>query len=453
MAVEDYPGVLDFLGSLLSFYSYEHTLYSCPSEAYEGIVRDCPDMVITDNRMESNEKAGEDLFRRVHEQFSGEIPVIIHSNYKHLGETHKLMHEGLYSFLEKCDSRADSFNLIDLIEEHRKRILGTSYYTDEHNVVVVRSRDGLDVEEEGRENKQGDMNLFSVSFGGENIVEYLLNPRFNIGVVLFEPATREEVECARDLATQLHRYSPYLQMVVDLKGVEGGVGEGSFPLYVRRGLGVGEGVLRSTFDERKKRIERDVQEGDPQIWSLVGPGASGKTTLIRELQRMFPYVHHVVSDTTRRPRPGEGNGVEHYFVDENSMADRREGFLFSFQSKQRNWYAIRNDELLQPLQNGREVFASIKTIDYFFRMAQLYPRMKRVLLLPSAERVERYHRKREGSVEHTLSTARAELSQYLDLGERFSFDLVFDDDAIENGSCQIAGEIGAVLQRERFGRG
>jgi guanylate kinase len=48
---------------------------------------------------------------------------------------------------------------------------------------------------------------------------------------------------------------------------------------------------------------------------LSGPSGVGKSTVVAELRRASPEIWISVSATTRRPRPGEVNGREYYFVD------------------------------------------------------------------------------------------------------------------------------------------
>jgi guanylate kinase len=48
---------------------------------------------------------------------------------------------------------------------------------------------------------------------------------------------------------------------------------------------------------------------------LSGPSGVGKSTVVAELRRCSPEIWISVSATTRRPRPGEVNGREYYFVD------------------------------------------------------------------------------------------------------------------------------------------
>jgi guanylate kinase len=52
---------------------------------------------------------------------------------------------------------------------------------------------------------------------------------------------------------------------------------------------------------------------------LSGPSGVGKSTVVAELRRSSPEIWISVSVTTRRPRPGEVNGREYYFVDDREF--------------------------------------------------------------------------------------------------------------------------------------
>ena len=49
---------------------------------------------------------------------------------------------------------------------------------------------------------------------------------------------------------------------------------------------------------------------------LSGPSGVGKGTVIAEVRRRYPEVWVSVSVTTRRPRPGEVDGVHYHFADD-----------------------------------------------------------------------------------------------------------------------------------------
>jgi guanylate kinase len=52
---------------------------------------------------------------------------------------------------------------------------------------------------------------------------------------------------------------------------------------------------------------------------LSGPSGVGKSTVIAELRRISPDIWISVSATTRRPRPGEVDGREYFFVDDSEF--------------------------------------------------------------------------------------------------------------------------------------
>ena len=62
-----------------------------------------------------------------------------------------------------------------------------------------------------------------------------------------------------------------------------------------------------------------VERKNSRLTVLSGPSGVGKSTVVAELRRRSPEIWISVSVTTRRPRPGEVNGREYYFVDEREF--------------------------------------------------------------------------------------------------------------------------------------
>ena len=66
----------------------------------------------------------------------------------------------------------------------------------------------------------------------------------------------------------------------------------------------------------------------PRLTVLSGPSGVGKSSVIAEIRKAHPDVWLSVSVTTRRPRPGETDGVEYHFVDQERFTQLiREGAL------------------------------------------------------------------------------------------------------------------------------
>lgn len=57
----------------------------------------------------------------------------------------------------------------------------------------------------------------------------------------------------------------------------------------------------------------------PRLTVLSGPSGVGKSSVVAYLREHAPQVWQSVSVTTRAPRPGETDGVEYHFVDDNEF--------------------------------------------------------------------------------------------------------------------------------------
>ena len=86
---------------------------------------------------------------------------------------------------------------------------------------------------------------------------------------------------------------------------------------------------------------------------LSGPSGVGKSTVVAELNRSCPQIWISVSVTTRKPRPGEVNGREYHFVDDNEF-DRlvASGALLEWARFAGNRYGTPRAPLNEKLQAG-----------------------------------------------------------------------------------------------------
>ncbi|XP_055692225.1 guanylate kinase isoform X2 [Lutzomyia longipalpis] len=89
------------------------------------------------------------------------------------------------------------------------------------------------------------------------------------------------------------------------------------------------GKLRNFFFISSSAYSKMVKQG-PRPLVICGPSGSGKSTLLKRLFKEFPETFGFsVSHTTRKPRPGEEDGIHYHFVsvDEMQAAIERNEFL------------------------------------------------------------------------------------------------------------------------------
>ncbi|MFJ2375908.1 guanylate kinase [Streptomyces sp. NPDC087769] len=98
----------------------------------------------------------------------------------------------------------------------------------------------------------------------------------------------------------------------------------------------------------------------PRLTVLSGPSGVGKSTVVAHMRKVHPEVWLSVSATTRKPRPGERNGVHYFFVD-NEEFDKliANGELLEWAEFAGNRYGTPRRAVLDRLEAGEPVLLEI----------------------------------------------------------------------------------------------
>jgi guanylate kinase len=93
---------------------------------------------------------------------------------------------------------------------------------------------------------------------------------------------------------------------------------------------------------------------------LSGPSGVGKSTVVAHLRSRYPEVWLSVSCTTRRPRPGEKDGVQYHFVDDDTFDKLvANGELLEWAEFAGNRYGTPRGPVLDRLSAGEPVLLEI----------------------------------------------------------------------------------------------
>jgi guanylate kinase len=180
-----------------------------------------------------------------------------------------------------------------------------------------------------------------------------------------------------------------------------------------------------------------------KLFVLAGPSGVGKGTIVRELVSRDPEgLSLSVSVTTRAPRPGEVDGVDYFFVDDDAF-DRmiRAGELLEWAEIVGHRSGTPRGFVEDRLAAGRDVVLEIDVVG----ASQVRERVPGSVVIfvdpPSMEELERRLRGRgtetEERIRLRLETANWELEQ------REWFDHVIVNDDLERASSQVAAIIDA----------
>lgn len=89
------------------------------------------------------------------------------------------------------------------------------------------------------------------------------------------------------------------------------------------------------------------------LFLLTGPSGSGKTTIIGELLERIPELRFVPTTTTRRPRPGEEDGVHYWFISEQAFIRQEEaGEFLEWKVIHGNRYGTSKKRLGKAIEQG-----------------------------------------------------------------------------------------------------
>ena len=101
-------------------------------------------------------------------------------------------------------------------------------------------------------------------------------------------------------------------------------------------------------------------DATPLVVVISGPSGVGKDTLLERMSDIGFDYHFTVTATTREPRPGEVNGVNHFFVTRDrflEMVDNSE--LLEWARVFGNFYGVPKEQVRQALAKGRHVLIRV----------------------------------------------------------------------------------------------
>lgn len=179
---------------------------------------------------------------------------------------------------------------------------------------------------------------------------------------------------------------------------------------------------------------------------LSGPSGVGKGTVVAEVRRLFPHVWVSVSCTTRKPRPGESDGVQYHFVTDAQFDQLiASGELLEYATFAGNRYGTPRKPVDQHLAAGRPTVLEIE-LQGARQIRQSMPDAQFVLLAPPSMtelRDRLVGRRTEGLPDLEARLARAEI----ELAAADEFDSVIINDDVARAAAELVDLIESASTR------
>jgi guanylate kinase len=171
-----------------------------------------------------------------------------------------------------------------------------------------------------------------------------------------------------------------------------------------------------------------------RVFVITGPSGVGKGTLIRTLRERMPELELAVSATTRRPRAGETQGEDYWFLTDEEFQRRvDEGDFVEHAEYAGRRYGTLRSELERRIGAGHPVVLEIE-VQGARQIRRTMPEALQIFIAPPSADVLRTRLVGRGTddpeeVEARLRTARAELGAQDEFGEVVVNDRL--DDAVD----------------------
>ncbi len=177
---------------------------------------------------------------------------------------------------------------------------------------------------------------------------------------------------------------------------------------------------------------------------VSGASGTGKGTVCKKLLSELPNVHYSISATTRKPRQGEVDGREYYFISEDDFKQWiADGKFLEYAEVYGNFYGTPLTKIEERLNRGEDVLLEID-VQGALNVKRKCPDGVYIFLLPPSlnelkRRIEGRGSETPDSLKRRLQAAVAEIQ----IGREYDYAVV--NDTVDNAAAQIE----AILVAER----
>ncbi|MCV3769190.1 MAG: guanylate kinase [Wolbachia pipientis] len=181
---------------------------------------------------------------------------------------------------------------------------------------------------------------------------------------------------------------------------------------------------------------------------LSSPSGAGKTTILGKLLDQSIDLVRSVSVTTRKPRSGEINGKDYFFVTEEKFHELcKADQMLEYAKVFGNFYGIPKDFIKLNLSSGVSILLSIDWQGAFHLFKHMKEKIVSIFVLPPSMeelrlRLQKRNTDSASEIEYRLAAAQKEM------GKCSEYDYIIINDDIDKS----VEEINLILKKEKLKR-
>ncbi len=180
------------------------------------------------------------------------------------------------------------------------------------------------------------------------------------------------------------------------------------------------------------------------IFVLSSPSGGGKTTIRRELLKQLPELSFSISATSRRPRSGEKEGKDYFFISREEFDKKIEkGEFVEWAEVHGQGYGTPRQLLEETFRSGRDIILDID-VQGALQIKKEYKESRLIFLLPPsletlADRLRERKTDDEEEIKRRLAQAKEEIASLKE----------YDYAVVNCHLSQAVEEVQAIIIAER----
>jgi guanylate kinase len=187
--------------------------------------------------------------------------------------------------------------------------------------------------------------------------------------------------------------------------------------------------------------------GKGNLFIVTAPSGAGKTTLCRAVLDRIPDMLYSVSYTTRKPRKGERNGIDYYFITEDDFKNRiKNGKWAEWAEVYGNYYGTSSEFIDKGLASGSDMLLDID-FQGTLQILDIYHDSITIFIMPPSLDILKLRLESRGTDSEHVISRRIEVANKEMENKDFYRHVVVND----NLSVAVADLI-SIIEKYRTGR-
>ena len=181
-----------------------------------------------------------------------------------------------------------------------------------------------------------------------------------------------------------------------------------------------------------------------ELFVITGPSGVGKATVLSRLLKNIDNVYVSISATTRKPRQGEVNEKDYFFMEREEFEKLiKEGKFLEYAEYVGNYYGTPAGSLNEMLKNGKDVILEIE-VQGALKVKEKCPDANMVFIIPPSFSALEFRLRSRGTESDDVIAKRLEKarSEYL-MVDKYDYIVINDD------IDKAADEIRAIIMSSR----